>query len=237
MEEILGDENFRGKKAFSKAKFSIAPPESFIELIDNLNNIVGKNFREIADLLDVNWPKSSLHAKGWAGQAVELCLGASAKSAAVPDFPNLGLELKTIPVDEEYKPLESTFLGYAPLIVKNSNFYESSLYSKVSRMLFVLICAPREMAMARRYVVGYFFWQPSEEEMKLIKDDYEEITARIGSVIQMRPKCANGKKLTTCVGPLGELISTRPRGFYMRRKFSTQLTEKYWVKTNPILVI
>lgn len=246
---MLGEEKFRGNFVFNTDKFSVKAPESFSELIENLNNIVGKNYKEIAEFLDVKLPKSSLHAKGWAGQAIELCLGASAKSAAVPDFPNLGLELKTIPVDENHKPLESTFLSYAPLMSKNTNFYDSCLYSKISRMLFVLVCATREMAMSRRFVVGYFFWEPSAEEIKLIKDDYDElmemvktgyvenITARIGTVIQMRPKCANGKKLTACVGPSGNLISTRPRGFYMRRKFSSMLIEKYWLKSNPLVIV
>ena len=54
----------------------------------------------------------------------------------------------------------------------------------------------------------------------------ESINARIGQIMQLRPKCANGKALTDCIGIDGEIIKTRPRGFYMRRSFTKELIEK-----------
>lgn len=54
----------------------------------------------------------------------------------------------------------------------------------------------------------------------------ESINARIGQIMQLRPKCANGKALTDCTGPDGEIIKTRPRGFYMRRSFTKELIER-----------
>lgn len=44
----------------------------------------------------------------------------------------------------------------------------------------------------------------------------ESITAHHGQVLQLRPKAANGQALTTAIGRQGQLIQTRPRGFYLR---------------------
>mgnify|MGYP002143336613 CR=1 FL=1 len=48
--------------------------------------------------------------KGTQGALLEQLLGATGRSRAVPDFPALGVELKTIPVDERGRPRESAFL-------------------------------------------------------------------------------------------------------------------------------
>ena len=51
-----------------------------------------------------------LRAKGLAGTLIERALGASAGSTAEPDFPALGIELKTIPIDAAGRICESTFV-------------------------------------------------------------------------------------------------------------------------------
>ena len=56
------------------------------------------------------------HAKGWAGQLIELYLGATAGSKQQQDFPTLGVELKTIPVSPDAKPLETTYVCITPLL-------------------------------------------------------------------------------------------------------------------------
>ena len=53
----------------------------------------------------------------------------------------------------------------------------------------------------------------------------ESITARIGEVLQLRPKAADGSALTQAIGLDGEMIHTRPRGFYLRKSFTEQILE------------
>ena len=72
-------------------------------------------------------------------------------------------------------------------------------------MLFVVVIAQRDMDYQDRTVAGYFFYTPSKEDLEQIKRDYDElyelvktgqvetINARIGHIIQMRPKGADGK--------------------------------------------
>lgn len=54
----------------------------------------------------------------------------------------------------------------------------------------------------------------------------ESITAHHGEVLQLRPKAANGQALTSAIGRQGQLIQTRPRGFYLRTLFTQQLLQQ-----------
>ncbi|MBD3667918.1 MAG: DNA mismatch repair endonuclease MutH, partial [Kangiella sp.] len=53
----------------------------------------------------------------------------------------------------------------------------------------------------------------------------EQIDARFGEVMQVRPKAANSKALTEAIGPEGETIQTLPRGFYLRPSFTRQILD------------
>ncbi|MGN1281205.1 MAG: DNA mismatch repair protein MutH [Succinivibrio sp.] len=215
-------------------------PKTFEELIANLDSIMGKTIAELAKRAQLPLPISPTHGKGFTGELLEIILGASAQNLPIPDFPELGLELKTIPVNRSLEPLESTFLCHAPLTnIRSLTFENSALYSKILRVLFILISAEKNMDFTERKIEGYFFFTPDDNQLKQLRCDFNElyelvktgcvnqINARLGQIIQMRPKAANGQALTECIGPDGEVIRTRPRGFYMRREFTKKLIEKY----------
>lgn len=216
------------------------PPSSFEELTAGLKRIEGRTIASLAEEAGVQLPLIPLHGKGFQGELIERFLGASARGLPIPDFPNLGVELKTIPLSADFTPLESTFICTAPLMSPESRRFEDSiLFHKISRVLFVFVVSPRDYDYSERYVAGFYFWAPDEDEMAQIRRDYtelmemvslgriDEITARMGEVIQMRPKAADGSALTRCVGPDGEIIMTRPRGFYMRRSFTATLIKGF----------
>jgi DNA mismatch repair protein MutH len=74
-------------------------------------------------------------------------------------------------------------------------------------------------------------WSPSPEQEAALKNDFDEIVGRIaigdiedlsahvGEYMQLRPKAATGSVRTAAPGRDGELVSTVPRGFYLRAKF------------------
>lgn len=215
------------------------PPQNIEELQERLHQIAGFTLAELAGQANIPLPISPLHGKGFQGELIERYLGASAPGLPIPDFPDLNIELKTVPVDENFRPLESTFICSAPLNEASARRYEDSiLCHKISRVLFVFVVSPRNFSYEERYVAGFHFWSPDCDEERLIREDFEElyemvatghvddITARMGTVIQMRPKAADGKALTDCPGPDGTLIKVRPRGFYMRRAFMEELLKK-----------
>jgi len=92
-----------------------SPPDSTAELLHRAHALAGLTLTELADELRQSLPVDLRRDKGTVGQLIELALGASAGSRAEPDFPHLAVELKTLPVDRNGKPLESTYVCVAPM--------------------------------------------------------------------------------------------------------------------------
>jgi DNA mismatch repair protein MutH len=177
-----------------------------------------------------------LNAKGWIGQLIEHCLGAQAGSLPMPDFPHLGVELKTIPVNRQGKPQESTYVCVAPLTAEPGLRWETSLvWQKLQRVLWMPILAEAGLTLAQRLIGTPLLWQPDPQQTRLLRRDWEElitlislgrvaeITAQLGSVLQIRPKAANNRALTRGVDAQGQFDATLPRGFYLRPHFTQQL--------------
>ncbi|MGL4506999.1 MAG: MutH/Sau3AI family endonuclease, partial [Aeromonas sobria] len=91
-------------------------PQSEQELLSRAYAMAGFTLAQLAAEAGVAVPRDLRRDKGWVGQLIELQLGASAGSRPEQDFPDLGIELKTIPIDPQGKPLETTFVCVAPLI-------------------------------------------------------------------------------------------------------------------------
>lgn len=91
------------------------PPKNEKELLEQCQRIEGLSFAQLALELGLFTPVNPVHRKGWVGQALELALGADAKNESLPDFKQLGIELKTIPINKSGKPAESTFIVSIPL--------------------------------------------------------------------------------------------------------------------------
>lgn len=240
MQNNVNHHNFHVVDPELKIELKMIPPQNFTELQQRLNDILGLDLSELATRAGAELPQQILHDKGFAGKLLETILGTSGGNTPGPDFPGLGVELKTMPVDENFRPLESTFICHAFLNAGRPRFFlQSLLYKKICRVLFVMIKAPRDLPPPKRFIAGYSFWQPSAYSLELIRTDYEElmemvasgqidsVNATIGTVIQMRPKAADGSALTEAPGPEGTLILTRPRGFYMRRSFTTALLQQF----------
>lgn len=213
-----------------------APPQNQQELMARAEQLIGRSFQELADLAGVVVPDSLRNAKGWTGQLLELFLGASAGSRAEQDFPALGVELKTIPVNLNAMPLETTYVCIAPLLgLTGVSWEQSNVRNKLSKVLWVPIDGRREIPVAERTVGLPLLWQPTAAQELVLKQDWEEITeaimlgnvesitARTGTALQLRPKAANSKALTGAIGRHGEPIQTLPRGYYLKKQFTQQI--------------
>jgi DNA mismatch repair protein MutH len=105
-------------------------------------------------------------------------------------------------------------------------------------VLWIPVEGSRDIPLAERRVATAFIWSPNQEEESLLRQDWEElmemvalgqiesITAHHGEVLQLRPKAANGQAMTQAIGRDGTLIQTRPRGFYLRSRFTWHLLKK-----------
>ncbi|CAI0788527.1 Methyl-directed mismatch repair protein [Serratia fonticola] len=223
------------------ACLSPLPPENEQQLLARAQALAGFNLGELAARAQVSIPKDLKRDKGWVGMLLELYLGAMAGSKPEQDFPELGIELKTIPVDSAGNPLETTFVCVAPLTGNSGVTWESShVRHKLARVLWIPVEGERQIPLAQRRVGSPLLWQPNQEETEMLRRDWEElmdlivlgqverITARHGEVLQLRPKAANNKALTEATGEQGQPILTLPRGFYLKKNFTRALLARHF---------
>lgn len=215
------------------------PPSSEQDLLDRAQSLQGLSLGQLAEHAGWHVPTQLRQAKGWAGQLLENYLGASAGSKQAQDFPELGVELKTLPINEQGQPAETTYVCIAPLLHLNGvNWQQSNVRNKLQRVLWLPIDGRRSIPPAQRVVGPAVLWTPSEEENAWLQADWEEITeaivlghveqitARTGRYLQLRPKAANGSALTPAFGPEGSMIQTRPRGYYLKKAFTQQILDR-----------
>ncbi|WP_300174437.1 DNA mismatch repair endonuclease MutH [uncultured Aliivibrio sp.] len=217
------------------------PPTSTNELLAKAESIAGYTLSELAAQAGIPVPENLKRDKGWVGQLLEWHLGASAGSKPLPDFIDLGIELKTIPISHNGKPLETTFVSVAPLTgVHGLKWEESHVRHKLAHVLWIPVEGEREIPVGDRHVGYPVLWRPSIEEEQQLKQDWEElmdlivlgkvafITAKHGEVLQLRPKAANSQALTEAYGENGQPIKTLPRGFYLKTHFTHKILTSFF---------
>ncbi len=216
-----------------------AEPKSEHELLQRVRELSGHTLGELGEALEVKVPELGKHAKGLAGQLVERMLGATAGSRAEPDFTELGIELKTIPLDAAGKPRESTFVcSIALSAMADTNWEQSLLWKKLSKVLFVSVEAASETPLWARRVGRAFLWVPNEDEQAQLRTDWERladmiaqgevarITGHLGKVLQVRPKAPTGKSRRRAPDEEGAVQWTMPRGFYLRPSFTHEVLRR-----------
>lgn len=172
---------------------------------------------------------------------LEQVLGANATSQAEPDFKEIGVELKTIPINSSGQPKETTYVCTVPLTSDIEPDWKSSwIRRKLSNVLWLPVEADPQIAIHERRIGNALLWQPSAEQEAALKRDWEEhmelislgrineISAHYGEYLQIRPKAANKKALRDTTDDEGHIVKTLPRGFYLRTRFTAMiLAENY----------
>lgn len=213
------------------------PPAATVdELLARAYGFVGASVAEVARALGLEAGGEAVRTKGAGGAILERALGATGGSSRVHDFPELGVELKTIPVDARGAPLESTYVCTLSLAdAEYQEWADSWVRAKLARVLFVPLVGERGEPWAERRVARPLLWSPSAEQDDVLRADFEEVvglvgvgriedlTAHLGRWLQVRPKAAHGGVRTIAFGPEGEPIATVPRGFYLRPRFTGAL--------------
>lgn len=215
-------------------------PKSEAELLARAQNLAGMTLGEIAESMNIAVPKDLKREKGWIGLLLEQVLGASAGSRPEPDFPHLGIELKSLPINYQGKPLETTFVCVAPLTgLVGASWQTSHIRNKLARVLWIPVVSERNIPVAERIVGSAFIWSPSPEEEHLLALDWQELTdmivlgevenihGRHGQVLQLRPKAANSQAKTQAFNRHGQPFMTLPRGFYLKTSFTQALLNNY----------
>lgn len=215
-------------------------PQSESELLAKAHWLAGFRLGEIAEMLNMPVPPDLKRDKGWVGQLIETALGANAGSKAEQDFAHLGIELKTIPINAQGEPLETTFVSLAPLVQNHGITWQSShVKHKLQKVLWIPVEGSRQIPLAERHIGQPILWQPSIEQERQLQQDWEElmelivlgqfhkINATLGEVLQLRPKGRNNKALTQAVDDKGNSIQSLPLGFYLRKQFTREILQQF----------
>lgn len=222
----------------------VTPPSTELELWQRAQAIAGKNLGELVKFSNQSIPKSLTQAKGFVGQLIERHLGANSGNKPEPDFQKLGIELKTIPLNANGSPKESTYICTAPFSngLGLETWLTSRVRKKLSRVLWFPIEADPTINLSERRLGSPILWSPNAETEQILQEDWEELTsmiqfgeienlsARLGTYLQIRPKAAHSRILSKTVDHHGVEVLLNPKGFYLRVNLTQKiLQENYCV--------
>jgi DNA mismatch repair protein MutH len=203
-------------------------------LLAHARALVGVTLADLADGLGLPVPVGAVRTKGWPGQIIERELGAGEAGGRGQDFAALGLECKTVPVDADLTPRESTAVCQIdPVEISGESWETSYVRHKLARVLFVALEVPaRAPSVGDRRVAAVRLWAPSLAEERLLRADFElfvrgffrqgrgaEITGHHGVALQVRPKGRNAEDRRRAYGPDGAAVRIGKCGFYLRPSF------------------
>lgn len=211
-------------------------PKSEEDLLQRCHAIEGLSFSQLATFLHLAIPEQPIQRKGWTGSAIELALGADAGNQSAPDFIDLGVELKTLPINASGIPSESTFVTTIPLLTIHQQTWQTShCFAKLKRVLWLPIEGDTRIPFYHRRIGRAILWSPNATQEEILANDWLELTlmittgrlseidGRIGQYLQVRPKAANAKSLCYGFDEFGNKIQTLPRGFYLRSRFTATI--------------
>jgi len=216
----------------------ILPPKSIQELSLRAEQLAGKSIGELAIQQQANMPKDLRIDKGWQGQFIERCLGADAGNQSKPDFSLIDVELKTLPIDYLGNVQESTYVAVVDINKLGIRWSQSVVYHKLKHVLWVPIAREKGEDVDQSTIATPFFWQPTAAQQVLLKSDWEnamelismgkihQLSAKMGQILQVRPKAANSRVLTATTDEQGDAAQTLPRGFYLRPQFTQSLLDQ-----------
>jgi len=213
-----------------------SPPQTEDELQQRCQQLAGKTLGLIAAELGLDVPANLKRHKGWVGQLLERYLGADAGNLAEPDFTRLGIEMKTLPLNNKGEPKESTYVCTVALNETGRLTWQQSwVRQKLSKVLWVPIEADSDIALADRYIGQAWIWQPTQEQEQVLQQDWNElmdrivlgeqaeITAKEGQYLQIRPKAAHSRIMAHSTAEDGSISVINPKGFYLRTTFTREL--------------
>jgi len=206
--------------------------------------LAGKTLSMLAEEYALSIPPHLNQNKGWIGQLLERALSASSGNLPQPDFPHLGIELKSLPINKIGLPKESTYVCcLTEHDLACASFHESLVYQKLKCVLWVPIQSDPAIPLAERRIGMPLLWQPSQPIMQQLEDDFweliellltgkrESITARQGYFLQLRPKGADSKSVEWVMSSTGESVPSMRLGFYLRTKLTASIVKQSYCMT------
>ena len=186
----------------------VPPPRSEAELLDRADAVAGRTLGDVASQFGLPVPATIRRGKGWTGTVIEHALGASAGSLPEPDFRLISVELKTIPVGANHRPLESTYVCTVPLAGDAApGWRDSNVRRKLARVLWMPFEGDRAIPLSERRIGSALLWSPSPGEDHALASDWETLMDRVvlGRVDEISPRDRGERRLG--VDPAARVLS------------------------------
>ncbi len=222
----------------------LTSPKTEAELLSRCQKLAGMTWATLASTYNQTLPTSLIQAKGFMGQLMEQVLGATANNLPEPDFQHLGIELKTLPLNANGEPRESTYVCTAPISfnAEIEAWTNSRVRKKLARVLWVPFEADPKIPLNERRIGSALLWSPDPATESILRQDWEELTlmlhlgqtanlsAKLGTYLQIRPKAAHSRIVNPGINEQGEDMFQNPRGFYLRSLFTQKILEAHYCK-------
>lgn len=202
-------------------------------------SLAGHTIADVAHAVGYRLPRSLHTNKGFIGQVAELVLGATAGTDPEPDFQALGVELKTLPIREDGRPLESTYVCQARMSgVESTELADSHVMAKLRQVLFLPILAADTLS-ERRFAMP-LLWSPNDDELAILRADFSAIQARVrmgeaddvtgreGVALHLRPKAMSSLERTVGISGDGWAVPVRPKAWYLRASFTERIVKNHF---------
>ena len=213
-----------------------------IEVLTPLFNIIahikGKTIGQLKEELFIG--EKCKMKKGAAGRIVENILGIKNNNRDEPDIPQIGCEIKILPLQ---KNRDGTIKAKEPTAIQMINYCEvaketwetAKLRSKINLTFWVVYLAKengKSKAQDEYVIVDFFLDHPSDVQNGIFKTDWEEIQSYIvrgdadklscsmGTYIEPKTKGANNEDKTDAPDGKGGLIRVRRRAFYYKKNYT-----------------
>ena len=222
-----------------KYKLSYNSPKSKNELLKKALGLSGKKITFLHDMFRNKFDIECKCSKGYFGKLVELYLGASASNLPIPDFPNLNIELKTLPLNKKMQVNHHIKVCATSIFPnsKNTTWEKSILKLKLSRILWIPFESDKSISFKKRRI-GHAFISNLNKYEDLFKQDYENITnlmlygkiekisASTGKYLILKSTSSN-KNLLKYYDIDGKLIFSKLKAFYLKKQFIDNVIHEY----------
>ena len=161
------------------------------KLLQKCQEIKGKMLEEILDQQTIDNLKKT--NKGGVGLLIEKeIFKLESGNQSIPDFENLGIELKSVPLKNSTKKKKDSIVYFPFLpkervslmqlnydnVVKELNFYTSHLYKKCKNILFIFYLHDKDIKRVK--IIDFYFYQlDNDGNIKQIENDYLTIVNKI----------------------------------------------------------
>ena len=206
-------------------------------LFDIISNSKGKTIGQIKDEMSIARSKM---VKGASGLIVENLLGIPNNNRDGADIPEIGCEIKTLPLQ---KNRDGAIKAKEPTAIQMINYVEvaketwetAKLRGKIDLTFWVVYLAKKDGKALNQndyVIVDYFLDHPDDVQNSVFKKDWEEIqeyiktgradllSCSMGEYLEPKTKGKNNQDKTDAPDGKGGTIKARRRAFYYKKKYT-----------------